>query len=74
MSFDIVDIEEQVKTEYQVAFRCIIATNCVHATRNLKVSLSNLQQMLREDGTSTFIEITKNMFWLDIVVGLFEGW
>jgi phospholipid N-methyltransferase len=74
MSFDIVDIEEQVKAEYQGAFRCIIATNCVHATRNLKVSLSHLQQMLREDGTSTLIEITKNMFCLDIVVGLFEGW
>jgi hypothetical protein len=74
MSFDIVDIEEQVKAEYQGAFHCIITTNCVHATRNLKVSLSHLQQMLREDGTSTLIEITKNMFWFDIVVGLFEGW
>jgi hypothetical protein len=30
--------------------------------------------MLRDDGMLTLIEITQNMFWLDIVVGLFEGW
>ena len=30
--------------------------------------------MVREDGALTLVEITENMFWLDIVVGLFEGW
>ncbi|KAI0442186.1 BcPKS19, polyketide synthase [Xylaria telfairii] len=54
---------------YEGAFHCIIATNCIHATRNLDVSLSHLHQMLREDGALTLIEITKNMFWLDIVDG-----
>ncbi|KAI1140804.1 BcPKS19, polyketide synthase [Hypoxylon sp. FL0543] len=73
MSFEVLDIEKSVK-EYKGAFHCIIATNCIHATRNLEASLSHLRQMLREDGTLTLVEITKNMFWLDIVVGLFEGW
>ncbi|KAI0415829.1 BcPKS19, polyketide synthase [Xylaria grammica] len=74
MSFAVLDIEKPVKTEYEGFFHCIIATNCIHATRNLEVSLSHLRSMLREDGALTLIEITKNMFWLDIVVGLFEGW
>jgi len=30
--------------------------------------------MLRLDGVLTLIEMTRNMFWLDIMVGLFEGW
>ncbi|KAI1205468.1 BcPKS19, polyketide synthase [Annulohypoxylon truncatum] len=74
MSFEILDIEKPVKPEYEEAFHCIIATNCIHATRNLDLSLSHLRKMIREDGALTLVEITQNMFWLDIVVGLFEGW
>ncbi|OCK75371.1 putative Phthiocerol synthesis polyketide synthase type I PpsA [Lepidopterella palustris CBS 459.81] len=74
VSFDVLDIEKPPKPEYEGAFHCIIATNCIHATRNLDVSLRHIRQMLRDDGALTLIEITKNMFWLDIVVGLLEGW
>jgi len=74
LSFDVLDIERPPKPEYEGAFHCIIATNCIHATRNLDVSLRHARQMLRDDGALTLVEITKNMFWLDIVVGLFEGW
>lgn len=74
MSFEVLDIEKTPRPEYEGAFHCVIATNCIHATRNLDVSLSNLRKMVREDGALTLIEITKNMFWLDIVVGLLEGW
>lgn len=74
MSFELLDIEKSPKTEHRGAFHCIIATNCVHATRSLDVTFVNLRKMLREDGALTLIEITRNMFWLDIVVGLFEGW
>lgn len=74
MSFEVLDVEKAPKPEYEGAFHCIIATNCIHATRNLDVSLGNIRKMLREDGALTLIEITKNMFWLDIVVGLLEGW
>ncbi|KAI1755466.1 BcPKS19, polyketide synthase [Xylaria castorea] len=69
MSFEVLDIEKSVSPEYEGAFHCIIATNCIHATRNLEASLSHLRKMLREDGALTLIEITKNMFWLDIVDG-----
>ncbi|KAI3325978.1 alpha/beta-hydrolase [Xylariaceae sp. AK1471] len=74
LSFDVLDIERPPKPEYEGAFHSIIATNCIHATRNLEVSLKHIRQMLRDDGALTLIEITKNMFWLNIVVGLLEGW
>lgn len=74
MKFEVLDIEQLPTEEYQGAFHVIIATNCIHATRRLDKSLLHLRQMLRKDGALTLIEITKNMFWLDIVVGLFEGW
>ncbi|KAI1195589.1 BcPKS19, polyketide synthase [Nemania serpens] len=74
MSFEVLDIEKPATAEQEGAFHCVIATNCIHATRDLETSLSRLRKMLREDGALTLIEITRNMFWLDIVVGLFEGW
>ena len=74
MSFELLDIEKSPEESYRGAFHCIIATNCVHATKNLDVTLHNLREMLRDDGALTLIEITRNMFWLDIVVGLLEGW
>ena len=74
ISFEILDIEKPPKKEYEGAFHVIIATNCIHATRRLDQSLLHLRKMLREDGALTLVEATKNMFWMDIVVGLFEGW
>ncbi|KAL5360632.1 hypothetical protein BJX96DRAFT_165303 [Aspergillus floccosus] len=74
MSFDVLDIEKPPKPEYEGAFHCVIATNCIHATRKLEVSLRNARRLLRDDGALALIEITQNMFWLDIVVGLLEGW
>jgi malonyl CoA-acyl carrier protein transacylase/SAM-dependent methyltransferase/acyl carrier protein len=72
--FDVLDIEQEPRDEYRGAFHAVIATNCIHATRNLEVSLRHARQMLRDDGALGLIEITQNMYWLDIVVGLFEGW
>ncbi|KAF5857101.1 hypothetical protein ETB97_006245 [Aspergillus alliaceus] len=74
MSFEVLDIEKAPKREYENAFHMIIATNCIHATRSLNQSLVNLNKMVRQDGAVALVEITQNMFWLDIVVGLFEGW
>ena len=74
MSFKVLDIEKPPTKEYENAFHIIIATNCIHATRNLNQSLVTLNKMVRKDGAIALVEITQNMFWLDIVVGLFEGW
>ncbi|OCK81842.1 beta-ketoacyl synthase [Lepidopterella palustris CBS 459.81] len=74
MKFEVLDIEKAPPEDHMGAFHVIIATNCIHATRRLDQSLPHLRKMLREDGVLTLVEITRNMYWLDIVVGLFEGW
>lgn len=73
MKYEVLDIEKP-HPEHEGAFHVIIATNCIHATKKLEKSLLHIRQMLREDGALTLIEVTKNMFWLDIIVGLLEGW
>ncbi|KAK4462847.1 hypothetical protein QBC42DRAFT_174989 [Cladorrhinum samala] len=73
MSFEVLDVEK-VPDKYKGAFHSVISTNCIHATRDLASSLKNIRGMLRDDGALTLIEVTRNQFWLDVVVGLFEGW
>ncbi|KAI1261786.1 S-adenosyl-L-methionine-dependent methyltransferase [Xylariaceae sp. FL1019] len=74
MSFETLDIEKVPKAEHERAFHCIISTNCIHATKNLDVTLLHLRKMLREDGALALVETTQHLYWLDIVVGQFGGW
>ncbi|TAQ89052.1 hypothetical protein B7494_g2621 [Chlorociboria aeruginascens] len=46
MSFQALDLEKPVSAEYLESFHCIIATNCVHATRDLVATLRRLLQTL----------------------------
>lgn len=52
----------------------VLSTNCVHATRNLLQSCSNIRKLLRPDGILCLVELTRDIFWLDLVFGLLEGW
>ena len=74
MEFKVMDVEKPPKDEDTGTYHIVISTNCIHATRILKLSLTNIHKMLRDDGVVALVEITKNMFWLDIAVGFFEGW
>ena len=74
MEVSVLDVEKPSPDEYLGEFHVVISTNCVHATSNLKHSLLNLRKMLREDGVLALVEVTQNMFLMDIAVGLFEGW
>ncbi|KAI9778833.1 MAG: hypothetical protein M1816_003897 [Peltula sp. TS41687] len=60
MILKLLDIETPAIADHQGAYHVIIvAANCIHATRNLDVSLLHLRQMLREDGALTLVEINE---------------
>jgi hypothetical protein len=67
-------LEKEPVGEMIGGYHIVVATNCVHATRWLEHTLGNVRQMLREDGTLILVEVTKNIYCLDIRWGLFEGW
>lgn len=78
MKFDVLNIEVDPPLDYIGAFHAIISTNCIHATRNLPLSLGNLRKMLREDGALALIEmtpsVTDSLYVMDVIFGLLEGW
>lgn len=74
MDFMILDIEKTPPEKFLNKFHTIISTNCIHATRNLQASMTNIRRMLQPDGFVSLVEFTRNLFWFDLVFGLLEGW
>lgn len=56
------------------SFDLVLATNVVHATADLKNTLTNLKSCLAQDGVILFLEVTNERITLDNVFGLLRGW
>ena len=74
MHYTTLDIEKEPDTEFLNKYDVVLSTNCIHATRNLAGSTTNIRKMLRPDGILCLVELTRNLFWFDLVFGLLEGW
>lgn len=58
----------------QGQFDIVIASNVVHATRDLRETLCRLRVVLAEGGWLLLIEATRSQRWIDLSYGLTEGW
>ncbi len=56
------------------SFDLIIATNVLHATRDLDATLAHVHALLRPGGLLLMDEVTEHLSWFDITTGLIEGW
>lgn len=74
LEFLVLDIEKTPPEHLTNSYHAILSSNCVHATKNLLNSTTNTRKLLRADGFLCLLELTRNLFWLDCVFGLLEGW
>jgi acyl transferase domain-containing protein/thioester reductase-like protein/acyl carrier protein/SAM-dependent methyltransferase len=74
MKFEVLNIESEPTAKLLESQHIILATNCVHATRDLSISLSNIHRILRPDGFLMLLEMTEQVPWVDFIFGLVEGW
>lgn len=56
------------------AFDLVIASNVLHATRDLGESLRHVRALLASHGVLMLVEMTHRQRWLDLTFGLLEGW
>ena len=56
------------------SFDLIIASDVIHATRDLSVSLGNAQKLLASEGVLMMLEVTNSPVYLDFIFGMTEGW
>jgi len=52
----------------------IIAANVLHATSDLKATLSHVNQLTGPGGCLVLLEVTGPQRWVDLTFGLTEGW
>lgn len=75
MKFRVHDIEKPpTDEELFYSQHIVIASNAIHATRNLVKSTRNIRKMLRPDGFLIMLEMTKPLYWVDMIFGVLEGW
>ncbi|KAI0418297.1 putative polyketide synthase [Xylaria grammica] len=74
MRFAVHNIEKPPAAEFVGTQHLVFASNAVHATYSIQDSTRFIRSMLRPDGFLCLIEMTRPMYWVDIVFGLFEGW
>ncbi|RWA04575.1 hypothetical protein EKO27_g10531 [Xylaria grammica] len=74
MRFAVHNIEKPPAAEFVGTQHLVLASNAVHATCSIQDSTRFIRSMLRPDGFLCLIEMTRPMYWVDIVFGLFEGW
>ena len=56
------------------SFDLIIASDVIHATRDLSVSLGNAKKLLASEGVLMMLEVTNSPVYLDFIFGMTEGW
>ncbi len=56
------------------SFDIVLASDVLHATRDLRRTLANIRAFLAPGGVFAGIEIPPNSRWPDIVFGVTEGW
>lgn len=74
MKFRVHDIENPPAAELLGSQHIIIASNAIHATHSLAISLANIRKALRADGFLMMLEMTEPLLWVDMIFGLFKGW
>ncbi|KAI0015267.1 putative polyketide synthase [Xylariomycetidae sp. FL0641] len=74
MLFEVMNIEQEPGSSVCSQYDIVISTNCIHATKDLTRSCSNIAKCLRPEGMLCLVELTRNLPWFDLVFGLLEGW
>ncbi|KAI1394380.1 citrinin polyketide synthase [Hypoxylon trugodes] len=74
MEFKMFDMESEPDSKFLESQHIVLGTNCIHATRDLSISLTNLRRVLRPDGFLILLEMTEMVPWVDFVFGMIEGW
>ena len=76
MRFEVLDLERDPQLQGFAGrqFDIVIATNVIHATRELRATLGRVRNLLAPGGLLAMLEITGPLRWHDLTLGLTPGW
>ncbi|HEX2925510.1 MAG TPA: amino acid adenylation domain-containing protein [Ruminiclostridium sp.] len=76
VKFGILDIEKDLRQQDMNIgdFDVVIAANVLHATKDIKETLSNVKALLKTNGILILNEVTENDEFSTLTFGLLKGW
>ncbi|MBR1734597.1 MAG: methyltransferase [Alphaproteobacteria bacterium] len=74
IDYSIFDVSSKDNKKLLTKYDIIIATNVIHATPDLRISLRNIYDRLEENGIFVLNEITSIQNFATVVFGLTDGW
>jgi len=73
--YEVLNIERSPASQgFQQPFDLVIAANVLHATADLRQTLTHVRELLAPGGELILLESTQPLAWLDLIFGLTEGW
>ena len=72
----LLNVEEPLEEQSfpAASFDVTIATNVMHATRNIRISVRNAKACLKQNGLLILNEMSSNFLFAHLTFGLLEGW
>ncbi len=76
MKFATLDLETEPEMQGFApgSYDLVLASNVIHATRNLRRTLVSVGRLLAPGGVLAMLEVTAPQRWFDLTVGLTPGW
>ncbi len=76
LRYGILDIERDPAEQGfpRHGFDVVVATNVIHATRDIPATLGRARSLLAPGGLLVLCEATAHLPWFDVTTGLIEGW
>ncbi|WP_107658780.1 type I polyketide synthase [Nocardia suismassiliense] len=76
MDYRILDIESDIEAQGfdPHYFDLVVASNVLHATASLRVTLDNVKRLLTSQGQLLIVEGAVSPHWVDLTFGMTEGW
>ena len=74
MDFQSLNLEKDPPASLQGTYDIVIGTNVVHATSNIVSSTKRMKSLLRKGGFIVKSEVTRIVYWYDLVYVLIDVW
>ncbi|MCF2150415.1 Polyketide synthase [Desmonostoc muscorum LEGE 12446] len=76
VKYQLLDIEQAAQSQgfAENQYDLIVASNVLHATKDMRITLQHVHQLLAPQGMLLLLEATHKSRWLDLIFGLTDGW
>ncbi|WP_338551793.1 SDR family NAD(P)-dependent oxidoreductase [Paenibacillus sp. KS-LC4] len=76
LTYRVFNVEEPISGQKldAGAYDLVLATNCLHATKNIRQTLRNAKAVLAKNGLLLLNEMNRNSLFTHLTFGLLDGW